>query len=274
MYQMIISDIDETLLTSRHTIAEADKQAIDRAQKQGCLFVLSSGRTYEQVKIFADELSLESYAVVCNGAAIVDLKTNEPLYQNTIPFELVRALFKQGQTWDYTVLLYTYNTVYIYNISGEERVRLEKRHVVVREFGAEQLEEFANLPIVKVNYLDLDFERLQTRKMELSKELRQNLEISFSSRRYMECNAKGTDKGVALLKLCDILDIKREQSIAIGDSYNDVPMLMQAGLALCPSNSELAVKTLSDVVLEADNDHCCIKEAIDRFVIDRGEKDE
>ena len=52
----------------------------------------------------------------------------------------------------------------------------------------------------------------------------------------------------------DYLGIKKENSIAVGDSSNDIEMLKNAGIAIAMGNAEDAVKSMADFVsTDCDN---------------------
>ena len=53
----------------------------------------------------------------------------------------------------------------------------------------------------------------------------------------MELNAKGVDKGYGLIALASKLGIDINDTIAIGDNYNDVEMLKAAGLVVGANNA-------------------------------------
>jgi hydroxymethylpyrimidine pyrophosphatase-like HAD family hydrolase len=59
---------------------------------------------------------------------------------------------------------------------------------------------------------------------------------------------KGIDKGVALLRLAQKYNIKKEEIICIGDSENDVPMLQVAGLAVAVENGTAAARRAAHVI--------------------------
>lgn len=44
--------------------------------------------------------------------------------------------------------------------------------------------------------------------------------------------SKGTSKGIAVKKFCDILGIDSEEVICIGDNENDISMIKFAGLGI------------------------------------------
>ena len=67
------------------------------------------------------------------------------------------------------------------------------------------------------------------------------LEVAVSKANYLEfTNIKAT-KGNALKYLADKHGINREEIIAIGDSFNDLPMLSYAGLGRWPWGAPLSL---------------------------------
>ena len=63
------------------------------------------------------------------------------------------------------------------------------------------------------------------------KDITGNMDVSFSSNRYIEFNSKGVTKGAALRFVAEMLGIKRWEPIAIWDNFNDLSMIPAAGLA-------------------------------------------
>ncbi|HEU0173243.1 MAG TPA: HAD family hydrolase [Blastocatellia bacterium] len=58
----------------------------------------------------------------------------------------------------------------------------------------------------------------------------------------------GVDKAFGLRKVCERLGIPLNQVAAIGDSWNDLPMLRLAGFSACPKNAVAEVKDVVDYV--------------------------
>ena len=57
-YKMLVLDLDDTLLKSDRTISESTKEHLLRAQKNGIIIVLASGRPTYGIRKIADELCL------------------------------------------------------------------------------------------------------------------------------------------------------------------------------------------------------------------------
>ena len=73
-------------------------------------------------------------------------------------------------------------------------------------------------------------------------------------------------KGTGLLALAAQLGISPEQTIAVGDADNDLPMLRAAGLGVAMGNANENARAAASVTV-ADNDHGGCAEAIRRFLL-------
>lgn len=65
---------------------------------------------------------------------------------------------------------------------------------------------------------------------------------------YIECTSKGCTKSGAIKTVLDYLGIKKENSIAMGDSLNDIDMLKNAGIAVAVGNALPQVKEIADFI--------------------------
>ena len=59
----------------------------------------------------------------------------------------------------------------------------------------------------------------------------------------------GMDKGVGLTALCARLDLLLEETVAAGDSANDLSMLRTAGLGVCMDNGTEDAKAAADRII-------------------------
>lgn len=73
------------------------------------------------------------------------------------------------------------------------------------------------------------------------------------------------DKAYGLKHLLEILNIKREEMVCCGDSYNDISMIRFAGLGVAMANAQKKLKDSADYITERDNNHNGIVEVIERF---------
>jgi hypothetical protein len=74
------------------------------------------------------------------------------------------------------------------------------------------------------------------------------------------------NKGYGLKAVAKHYNIPLEQTIAIGDNFNDVPMLEAAGLSVAMGNAEPEVKEMCDIVTRTNDEHG-VAYAIRQFVL-------
>ena len=71
---------------------------------------------------------------------------------------------------------------------------------------------------------------------------------------YLEIFPRRINKGQGLCDICRILKIDVRNSIAFGDSENDIPMLKAAGIGIAMKNAEMDVKKASDMSTLSNNE--------------------
>jgi Cof subfamily protein (haloacid dehalogenase superfamily) len=83
---------------------------------------------------------------------------------------------------------------------------------------------------------------------------------------FIEVMDPRVDKGKAFELVARTLDIPLERTMAIGDSWNDVPLLRAAGFGVAMGSSPAELRAVSDAVVgDVANDG--VAEALERFVL-------
>ena len=90
--------------------------------------------------------------------------------------------------------------------------------------------------------------------------------ISSSIPNNLEINAKGADKGSALVRLASCLGIEPGETMAFGDGENDSSMIRMAGIGVAMENGEDSVKAAADYVTTTNN-KAGVAAAIRQFVL-------
>ncbi len=269
MYRMICCDLDETLLASDKHIAKKNIDAVAKAREKSVKFVVSTGRGFRSVQKTLKELGLDGkageYVISLNGGAILEIGEEKLLYMNSLPRNLAEALFDRGLGFDVSMQVYTEVDSYYYNLTDDDRAYLAGR-VEVEEFYTPNLDFLKGREIVKILYADPDIPHLKAIEEEIRPMLG-DVDVTFSSNRYIEFNHKGVSKGQGLLWLADYLGIPREETIAVGDNFNDVSMIKAAGLGVCVRNGVEEIKQISDYVTESTNNEGAVAEVIEKFIL-------
>ena len=140
--KLICLDMDGTLLGADHaTVPARNIRALRAASERGAAVAVASGRPWGFLHEVAEQLGVLRYAVLSNGAAVLDVHTGEWLYRNCLPEEtrqaLTELLLEEGVPFE----------VYCEGESWIQRDRLEGvlAHTFSPEFR-QVLREHARLP--------------------------------------------------------------------------------------------------------------------------------
>lgn len=273
MIQLILSDLDETLLNDDGTIHPENIAAIQAFTQNGGYFVPNTGRSYKSVYGTLPQLGLNKttqYVVSYNGGAIVAIAPDgqeEIVVEHGMSLTLAQKIFDLGQVNDVVdTHVYTRDNLYIYNISATDQRYMTERQVPYTEITTTDLSFMANEgPVMKVIFEHSDPAVQQAIADAVTAVVGDEVLVTFSSNRYVEFNPKGVDKGVTGLELADILGIARDDTAAIGDNLNDAAQIKAAGVGVAVANAKPEIKALADVVLTTTNNEAAVADFIQHY---------
>ncbi|WP_455543401.1 HAD family hydrolase [Intestinibacter sp.] len=269
-YKLIVSDMDGTLLGDNHKITEENKIALRKALEKGIKIVPASGRIYNSAREHFDFLDINTPLIACNGAIIKETKTNKLIYKNSIPNDTCLKIIDVFERNKVYYQLYSENTMMCKNLSKADQKKTQERlknffnDDINVYFGDDLKEEMAKHKILKIIAIDdHDMDKLNRVKEELSDI--EGIETTSSWFNNVEIMNKGVNKGEALKALIEYLGMDKEEVIAFGDNYNDLPMLELAGMGVVMGNADDAVKEKGDYVTSKNTEDGVAK-AIYKFL--------
>ena len=271
MYKLVATDMDETFLGFDHKVPQANIDAILRMRELGVLFVPASGRAYGSILNSLRDLPPEclegSYVISYNGGCINRVGDDEPLISNRMPFEVVDRLFKHAAfLGDIGMHIYTQSgDIWGYNITQSELDYLAG-HMDLKLFEGDDIEFLRDVPLSKCLYVYEDLDLLHELALTMDPTLTEGLSTTFSSGRYYEFNPGGVDKGSGLRELAARLDIDIADTIACGDSANDMAMIEAAGLGVVVSNATPDAVAIADYRAKSSCQDGVFAEVLEKFI--------
>lgn len=269
-FQLIAFDLDGTLLDSEKRVRPSAIEAIEKAASQGKTVIFSSGRTAAEMADVREQLPIVRYAVCNSGASVYDLHENKSLVRYTIPEEVKERVLEVGALEDIMYYAGYYGRTYLQasDIPQMDHWLLEVYRPMfdktadkvedIRKFILETTDGFE-----KINLFHTDPEA-RARSIERIRGI--NAECVNAEEASLEITARNVTKANGIRDLCDILGIRMEQTIAVGDSYNDLAMLEAAGLSVAMGNARKEILEMADVIVD-DNDHDGCAQAIYQYLL-------
>lgn len=274
--KMIGLDLDGTLLTDKKELTPRTREALVKAIQSGVTVLVATGRPWMGVPEELRSFPGMSYALTSNGARVLDTRTNAVLIERLIEpgpakkaleicgkYDTLQEIYFDGQGYaqaDKIQLVERYHK----NPNMWEYMR--KTRIPVDDIHA--LLERENRGLDKVQALFADMEERKKAWEELSRE--EDLELVGSLGYNIEINARGVNKGTALVELGRLLGIRREEIMAWGDGDNDTAMLREAGFGVAMGNAEDETKDAADYIT-LTNEEEGVADAIEKFVLRGGE---
>ncbi len=267
-YKLVFSDLDRTFL-SRNNVPEFNIEIVEKIRKKGVKFCVATGRSYDAITYILKTLNLDNsdneYSIILNGSVIISNKSKNIIYFNDINYSLSKKIFDLGKNYNIMIMFYTIDYCYCYNPLKEIlKIKdiVNEKYKIINDIEILQKEKIA-----KIVFSKFDKNYLEKIGIELINKLNNEIEISFSSEKYLEINNKGTNKGNSVKFLSNYLNINIEDVIAIGDNNNDLSMIEVAGLGICVANANDEVKKKCDYVCKLTNEEGGVKEALQKFIL-------
>ncbi|MHB1167151.1 MAG: Cof-type HAD-IIB family hydrolase [Carboxydocellales bacterium] len=259
-YKLIAIDLDDTLLNSQLKISPRSKALIQQLRAQGVVVTLSTGRMFLSSRPIAMELALDIPLITYQGALVKNCLSGETLIHRTLAIEYSREIINIAREKQFHLNLYLEDQLYMEELSpeGEAYARLAGVPVcLVPDLTLLTGEPTKLLLIGEETSLD----QLQA---VLKPHFAGTVHITKSKPYFLEFTHPLANKGDALAELAKHYGIAQEETMAIGDSFNDLEMLAYAGLGVAMGNARQEIKDRADYVT-ATNEQDGVAEALQKF---------
>lgn len=266
-YEIIVLDLDGTLTNRDKVITPRTREALMRAQEQGKIVVLASGRPTAGVEPLARELELArfgSYILSYNGGMITNCKTGEVVFAAEIPVEANEKIIGLAEEHRVDILTYEGDEIITNNAECPYAIKeSEINHLPLRQ--VKDMKAYVRFQVPKFLMLD-DGDYLVTVEPRVKAAMGKNFSVYRSEPYFLEIMPKGIDKAQSLERLLGVLGLKREQMIACGDGYNDLTMVKYAGLGVAMENAVLPLRNAADYVTRSNNDDG-VAHVVEKFML-------
>lgn len=270
-YEMIALDVDGTLLNSQLNLTSATCEAIHRAAQAGKQIVISTGRCLTEIDEILKELPEIRYLVCENGSCVYDCKYDQTIFVNPVPTEEILYILDLLKGENVVLQCFHENQTYFNQPNGDwsQRFRVGNyRQVFDRTsvWDARLFDSYARRPF-RIEKINLYFDNVRARDRIHAILAERDLKLADSIGYMIEVVNGAADKGAGLRELCRHLGLSVEETIAVGDSPNDLEILRTAGLSAAMGNAWPEAKAAADVITD-DCDHDGVAKVIYEYLLE------
>lgn len=266
MYKLVAIDMDGTLLKDDKTISDENYIAIQEAKKAGVKVILATGRPLNGIKKYLNYLNLideNDYAVAYGGAVIQNTKSEEIISNNTLDMSDWDYLFELSKKLHVNIHTVTSNSCITpkYNKYSNRESTMNNIPLIID--NPSHIKE--DLSLFKIMFID-EPEILSKAIENIPSEVYERYTVVKSAPYFFEFLNLKANKGLGVKQLANILNIKQEEVICIGDAGNDIDMVDYAGLGVAMGNAFPELKKVADYITLSNEEHG-VAHVINKFIL-------
>ena len=254
MIKLIATDMDGTLLDENGHLPEGFTDILDRVRSKNIKLVVASGRPYYTLQTNFGPVGRYLSYICENGALVVD--NNEIIYKNLITSDIIKTVITEAKKVKSNALvLCSPNCAYIENYSEEQLAEIKKYYTTLNIVD--------DLSTVDTDIIKIAICNLEGSNNILDDNFKNNIENDFniisSAAIWIDIMNNGVNKGIALKNLMDTDNISKEETMVLGDYYNDIEMLKQAEYSFVMENAPEDMKQYGKYIAASNVEHGALR---------------
>lgn len=269
--KLIALDMDGTLFNPESIVTEGNREAIRKATEQGITVIISTGRPFAGLPAeLLAELGVK-YAITTNGSTICEVPSGRFINRRPFDREYVLGIVEKLLQWRIFVdvfsggLAYTpsYCFEFLDSVGYPDSVKayIKKTRVPVEDVLSYIRENEHIVDKITLNFIMEGDTPLYREEVKRFLESIDGINLVTGGFHNLEFTRGDVSKGNALELLSGELGIDMSQTMAIGDTENDLSIIQAAGVGVAMGNADDYVKGFADYITD-DNAHDGVAKAI------------
>lgn len=247
-------DLDGTLLNSKHEISDENLKVLQNLHEQGHSIIFNTGRAYEDVIKFDAVKKLETPIFSINGTVLYS-KSRDVLYEASLPVSIYKELFPILKKIGLWIMVYTNQGGFpCRNPMLQDKTPEEIEHIF-HDYNYDQILEKDDLKIYKVMAVSRED---QLEKVDQAKQaIEGKFEVSMASSHpnNVEFTSIEANKGAALLRYQQLMNLQYDEIFAFGDGGNDLAQFKVATTSVAMGNAPAHIQQEADIVTKTNDEN-------------------
>ena len=242
--KLFVSDLDGTMLPDGNIVSAENIAAVRRAAEAGVVVTIATGRMFEAALPVAEALGVDVPIISYNGG-LIKSPSGRIYEEHTMDAAVTHDIIAFCRARDWYIQIYSGGCLRYVEPCDESCFYENSQKLAGQAVGWNGL--FAHAAgNCKLLLVTQGGAVSQERADALMEAFGADVDVTCSADRLIEIVPKGISKASALTALAAKLGIAIEETMAIGDAYNDLPMLKAAGTSVAMGNAFPEVKKAAD----------------------------
>ena len=262
---LIITDVDGTLLDSKQELSPVVKKAVSTAATAGIPLVLATGKAIGPwAHTILPQLDTRMPQIFIQGLLIRDYEQGI-IYQRCLEDEVLHTSINFAKRKGLTLIAYLGDRI-ICDRTDEHTDRLSFYNEPTPEQVGDLSQIVGKLSIYKLIFMAQE-EKIHEIREDAHAVLSNTASLTTALPGMLEVLPLGASKGAGVEWLLQQrLGIHPSRCMAIGDGENDIEMLKLCGWGVAMGNAGVAVKRVASAVVGTNDEHG-VAEAIEKYVL-------
>lgn len=248
--KLVVSDMDGTLLNSKGKVSPKFFQLFSKLQQHNIQFCAASGRQFNSIIDKLEVIENDIYIIAENGANVK--YQNQNIHQILLdPDVATKAIFALRQNPDAHIVLCTDNGAFVES-KNEKFIHHFQEYYTNYHLVDDLLEHIKTEAIFKIAVYH--FTSSEKYLYPSVQHLKNDCLLKISGLHWLDISNENANKGNALQLLQQKLNIKKEETIAIGDYHNDIEMMQQSGISFAVANAHDDIKKIATFTTTSNDD--------------------
>lgn len=243
-------DLDKTTLNSKGKLSTSNAKVLNDMISKNIILIPTTGRNIQGIpnEILRKEIR---YAIVSNGAVVLDLLEEKEIWQSRLSKKELEKLICRLKKKRFLFTIHANGKCFDSNI-----IQVVIRKLVFRNSSKlfpkfSNITEFENIDKIQLTF----FSKKQLSVIYSLISDISSVHVVKSSKHSIEITNKEATKGNALRFISEYLKIDRDEIASIGDNDNDIEMLLFSGTSYAVCNSSISVKKIADYIISSNDDN-------------------
>lgn len=247
-YRLLAIDLDGTLFAKEDRVDARVVELLRKIAGGGTFVSIATGRMYHSAAHYARKIEANAPLICYNGAMIRDYRDDTTHLHRPVSAEGALSALRFAREAGIHINAYIDDEIVVENLGSRPRFAEWLYGFDIPHRDVDDLEPQLQSGATK---LSLSVDPDQTGDVVAMARDRlgpADLAVTASLPIYIEINDKAANKGTALRDLAKLCEVDLEETIAIGDGPNDLPMFAAAGLSVAMANAPDEIRQMADEV--------------------------